>query len=99
MVVDDLFEIAAEVSIKCYGRALRFGQRDRFREQTARMLLRRRYPRVTAAILHAFGRIENAINPARSLIPKRRLRDVLSAACCMKSTLSPAPYKPKCPLA
>ena len=41
MAVDDLFEVAGEVSVKRYGRAVRFGQRDRFREQTARMLLRR----------------------------------------------------------
>ena len=37
MAVDDLFEIAAEVSVERHGRAMGFRQRDRFGEQTARM--------------------------------------------------------------
>jgi hypothetical protein len=41
MAVDDLFEIAPEVSIECHGGTVGFRQRDRFREQAARLRLRR----------------------------------------------------------
>src|SRR5580692_10169012 len=41
MAIDDLFEVASEVSIERHGRAVGFRQRDGFREQTARMRLRR----------------------------------------------------------
>ena len=39
--IDDLFEIAGEVSVERHSRAVCFGQRDRFREQPAWMRLRR----------------------------------------------------------
>jgi len=41
MAIDDFFEIAPEASIERHGRAVGFGQRDGFREQTARMRFRR----------------------------------------------------------
>src|SRR6266550_2539517 len=41
MAIDDLFQVAPEVSVERHGRTVGFGQRDGFREQTARMRLRR----------------------------------------------------------
>ena len=40
MAINDLFEIAPEVSVERHGRAVGFRQRDRFRQQTAGMWLR-----------------------------------------------------------
>lgn len=41
MAIDDRFQVAPEVSVERHGRAVGFRQRDGFREQTARMRLRR----------------------------------------------------------
>lgn len=51
MAIDDLLQIAPEVSVERHGRAVGFRQRDGFREQTAWMRLRRAQHRHRARVI------------------------------------------------
>ena len=77
MAIDDLFEIASEISIKSDGRAMCFCQRDGLREKTATRRLHGVYHRYRPGIMfdYDFRPRQHVVEQVREIVRCFRVRN------------------------